>query len=67
MGSHGQIIHHGKDQKSKSKSQSVTGKIQVFEDCTSNTVPKKNKVEEIGTQTDPTELEELKPKISGKY
>ncbi|EFX88663.1 hypothetical protein DAPPUDRAFT_220880 [Daphnia pulex] len=64
VGSHGQIIHHGKDLKSKQKTQSIQGKIQVFEDKTSNTGPKKNMVEDRGVQTDPIELEESKSKTA---
>jgi hypothetical protein len=65
VGSHGQIIHHGKDLKSKQKTQSIQGKIQVFEDKTSITGPKKNRVEDQGVQTDPIELEESKSKTAG--
>ncbi|XP_046438991.1 geminin-like [Daphnia pulex] len=64
VGSHGQIIHHGKDLKSKQKTPSIQGKIQVFEDKTSNTGPKKNMVEDRGVQTDPIELEESKSKTA---
>jgi hypothetical protein len=67
VGSHGQINHHGKDLKSKQKTQSIQGKIQVFEDKTSNTGPKKNMVEDRGVQTDPIELEESKSKTAGIY
>ena len=65
VGSHGQIIHHGKDFKSKQKTQSIQGKIQVFEDKKSNTGPKKNMVEDRGVQTDPIELEGSKSTTTG--
>lgn len=65
VGSHGQIIHHSKEQKLKQKNPTVPGKIQVFEDQSSNTTHKKNKVEERGVQTDPIELEAPKPLSSG--
>ena len=65
VGSHGQIIHHGKDLKSKQKIQLSQGKIQIFEDKTSNTGQKKNMVEDRGVQTDPIESESLKSTTVG--
>lgn len=65
VGSHGQIVHHSKEQKLKQKNPTMPGKIQVFEDRSSSTVQKKNKVEERGIQTDPIELEAPKLISSG--
>lgn len=62
VGSHGQIVHHGKDSKSKQKTQ---GKIQVFEDKTSNTAQKKIMMEDRGVQTDPVVMEGSKSTTSG--
>lgn len=66
VGPHGQIVHHGKDLKSKPKSQPLQpGKIQVFEDRGSNIGQKKNKMEERAVQTDPIEVDEVKPILAG--
>ncbi|KAK4019937.1 geminin [Daphnia magna] len=63
VGSHGQIVHHGKDSKSKQKTQ---GKIQVFEDKTSNTAQKKIMMEDRGVQTDPVVMEGSKSTTSAE-
>lgn len=67
VGSHGQIVHHGKEQKLKQKHSTMAGKIQVFEDRTSNPSQKKGKMEEKGIQTDPTEFEATKLITSGNF
>lgn len=73
VGSHGQIVHPGKEAvKSKSvKNSNHTaglGKIQVFEDESSQNgrlKPKSPQVEERGIQTDPAESQDFKTLTSG--
>lgn len=68
VGSHGQIIHSSKETKFVKKPQATTGKLQIFEDESRHTKPKKTvlKMEEKEVQTEESSFNDLKSMTTGK-